>query len=177
MSGILEIRSSSEHETVHVGEAIGTLLGPGDVILLIGELGSGKTRLAKGIISAAAGVSQDDVVSPTFTLVNRFGTHLPINHADLYRISPDRVEDIDLEDVLEEDGAIIVEWAENVRDLFENPLEICIMYAEPEDARTISIRWTDNGAWQQRLQRICSRFRCIATGDHVPEHTLPAEVS
>jgi tRNA threonylcarbamoyladenosine biosynthesis protein TsaE len=164
----LEIFSSSEEETIRVGVAVGRILRPGDTILLIGELGSGKTRLAKGIVSAAAGVSIDEVVSPTFTLINRFGNDFPINHADLYRIDANRLEDIDLEDVLEEGGALVVEWAEKIQDLFENPLEICIMYAERDDERRIIVRWREGGAWNQRVQPLCDQFGCVGDSGGPP---------
>jgi tRNA threonylcarbamoyladenosine biosynthesis protein TsaE len=154
----LEIYSSSEDETIRVGAAVGRILMPGDTILLIGELGSGKTRLAKGIVSAATGVSVDEVVSPTFTLINRFGNDFPINHADLYRIAPNRLEDIDLEDALEEGGALVVEWAENIRDLFENYLEICITYTERESDRRIVVRWENDGAWENRIRMLCNEL-------------------
>jgi tRNA threonylcarbamoyladenosine biosynthesis protein TsaE len=160
----IEIYSSSEDETVRIGAAVGRTLTAGDTILLTGELGAGKTRLAKGIISAATGTPVDDVVSPTFTLINRFGDDFPINHADLYRIDTNRLEDIDLEDVLEEGGALVVEWAEKIQDLFESPLEISIMYAERENERLIVVRWRDGGPWTRRIQQLRDQFPCVGAG-------------
>lgn len=161
MFGTLEIHSPSEEETIQMARAIGRLLEPGDVILLAGELGSGKTRLAKGIVSTAAGVSVDEVVSPTFTLVNRFGDDFPIHHADLYRIASNRLEDIGLEEALDEGGALVIEWAEKVQDLFENPLKICIMYIESEDERKITVTWSREGSWDRRLRRLCEQVPCF----------------
>lgn len=161
MFGTLEIHTSSEEQTIRMAEAIGRLLERGDVILLIGDLGSGKTRLAKGIVSAATGVAADEVVSPTFTLMNRFGDDFPVHHADLYRIDADSLEDIGLEDALEEDGALLIEWAEKVQNVFENPLEISIMYAETEDERNIVIRWNLNSSWDGRLRRLCQEVPCV----------------
>ncbi len=97
-----EIHTTSELETIRLGAAVGTILEPLDRVLMIGKLGSGKTRLAKGMISAATGVSQNDVVSPTFTLINRFEGHFPVYHADLYRIESDQIDGIGLEDAAEE---------------------------------------------------------------------------
>jgi tRNA threonylcarbamoyladenosine biosynthesis protein TsaE len=111
----MKIHSSSEQETIRLGEALGTILKPLDTVLMIGQLGSGKTRLAKGMISAATGVSQNDVVSPTFTLINRFEGDFPVYHADLYRIESDQFDGIGLEDALEDGGALIGEWAERRR--------------------------------------------------------------
>ncbi len=87
----LEIETSSEEQTIELGAAVGKILRPGDVVLLVGDLGSGKTRLAKGIVAAATGVSPDEVVSPTFTLINCFEGDFPVHHADLYRLEPDAV--------------------------------------------------------------------------------------
>ena len=103
-----EIHTSSEEETIRLGEAIGRLLTSGDTILLVGELGSGKTRLAKGIVSAATGVLYDEVVSPTFTLINRFEGTFPVHHADLYRLHTDQIDGIGLDDALEEDRKSVV---------------------------------------------------------------------
>ncbi len=124
----LELNSSSEDETIRLGALIGGTVGPGDVILLIGDLGSGKTRFAKGIVSEAAGVDQDEVVSPTFTLINCFEGRFPVCHADLYRLKPEDLQDIGLEDTLDRGGAVVVEWAEKIRDFSEDPLMIFIMY-------------------------------------------------
>lgn len=152
---ILELESSSEEETIALGAAIGRIIGPGDVICLTGELGSGKTRLAKGIVSAAAGISPDDVVSPTFTLVNSFDGKFPVHHADLYRIEPGMVEGLGLEDAVEEGGALVIEWAEKTTDLFDDPLRIVI---EPEKSREslrrIVLEWNCSGSWPERIKEI-----------------------
>jgi tRNA threonylcarbamoyladenosine biosynthesis protein TsaE len=168
MFGTLEIHSSSEEQTIRMAETIGRMLEPGDVILLTGDLGSGKTRIAKGIVSAATGVPADEVVSPTFTLINRFGDDFPVHHADLYRIDANSLMEIGLEDALEEEGALVIEWAEKVRDLFENPLEIEIMYAESEDERNIVIRWSRNSSWDGRLTRLCDLVPCAHRRDVPP---------
>ena len=86
-----ELTTNSEAETIALGSAIGAVLRPTDVIMIEGELGSGKTQLAKGIVSVAADVPTDDVVSPTFTLVNTFEGAFPVHHADLYRLEPDQL--------------------------------------------------------------------------------------
>ena len=87
-----EILSSSEEMTIRVGRALGRILRVGDVVFLLGELGAGKTRLAKGIVSSAAQLHPDEVVSPTFTLVNTYEGELIVNHADLYRIEAGHIE-------------------------------------------------------------------------------------
>ena len=104
----------SEEETRRLGVSLAERLGPGDVVLLEGALGMGKTVFARGLASGL-GAADDEVRSPTFTLVNMYRGRLPVYHVDLYRI--DRPEDLDelgLEEVLGGDAVAIVEWAERL---------------------------------------------------------------
>jgi tRNA threonylcarbamoyl adenosine modification protein YjeE len=126
---------------------------------MIGQLGSGKTRLAKGMISAATGVSQNDVVSPTFTLINRFEGDFPVYHADLYRIESDQIDGIGLEDALEDGGALIVEWAERAVGLEADSLAIFIEFGEADDFRNIVFQWSDDGSWPKRIEEVLRRFQ------------------
>jgi tRNA threonylcarbamoyladenosine biosynthesis protein TsaE len=150
MCATLEVETASEQETIDLGAAIGRVLKHGDLVLLLGELGSGKTRLAKGIVSAATGVSPHDVVSPTFTLINSFEGDFPVYHADLYRIEGDQVEGIGLEEALE-DGAVVVEWAEKLHDMGHESLRITIEAAGAENLRRIKLTWNENGSWDLRI--------------------------
>jgi len=148
-----QILSSSEDETIRIGEAIGRILKPGDTVLLLGELGSGKTRLAKGIVSAAAGIPADDVVSPTFTLVNSFEGAFPVHHADLYRLESDQIHGIGLDEALEDGGALIVEWAEKMPGDGDT-LKISIQYTDSQDSRTIVLYWLSDGPWHERMTTV-----------------------
>ena len=159
MLNTLEIHTSSEQETIHVGEAIGTILRPLDTVLMIGELGSGKTRLAKGMISRATGVSPNEVVSPTFTLINRFDGDFPVYHADLYRIESDQIYGIGLEDALEEGGALIIEWAEKGESFDEDPLTIFIQFGREDDCRRIVLQWPKNSSWNERIVEVLRPFQ------------------
>jgi tRNA threonylcarbamoyladenosine biosynthesis protein TsaE len=112
----LEIISRSAEQTRRVGMRLGTLLQPGDLIGLVGDLGSGKTTLAQGI--AAGWGSLDPVCSPTFVLVNvyRRPDGLQLYHLDAYRLSgPAEAIDLDLDSMLER-GPMLVEWAERVQE-------------------------------------------------------------
>jgi|GEM_PF-42780 len=151
MCATLEVETASEQETIDLGAAIGGVLKPGDLVLLFGDLGSGKTRLAKGIVSAATGVSPDDVVSPTFTLINSFEGEYPVHHADLYRIEGDQVEAIGLEEALE-DGAVVVEWAEKFQDTGFESLRIVIRVGGGENIRRINLDWNESGSWDPRVR-------------------------
>ena len=108
------ITTSGEQETFALGEELARDLRAGDIVLLRGELGMGKTMLARGL-AAGLGVPRDDVHSPTFTLVNPYRGRYPVYHVDLYRIErPAELEELGLEEILGGDGVAIVEWAERL---------------------------------------------------------------
>lgn len=159
MSGCGEINTTSEEATVALGFSIGRILEPGDVILLEGALGSGKTRLAKGIVAAAAGVSPDEVVSPTFTLINSYEGPFPVHHADLYRLEFEQVESIGLEDTVAEGGVLVVEWGEKIRGFGHDPLIITIRSSVDEDTRRIVLEWRSGGSWAARIEKIMEQIR------------------
>jgi tRNA threonylcarbamoyladenosine biosynthesis protein TsaE len=101
--------SESEQATVDLGANLARSLGPGDVVLLEGELGAGKTAFVRGL-AIGLGAPEDDVSSPTFTLVQEYRGRVPFVHADLYRISGAEAADLGLEE-LGRDGVVAVEWA------------------------------------------------------------------
>ena len=103
-------------ETIALGARLGALLQPGDVLVLTGDLGAGKTQLTKGI-AAGMGVD-DDVTSPTFNILMVYeGAQMPLYHFDLYRLDdPDQLEDIGFYETLEGDGACVIEWGEQFSD-------------------------------------------------------------
>ena len=103
-------------ETIALGTRLGALLQPGDVLVLTGDLGAGKTQLTKGI-AAGMGVD-DDVTSPTFNILMVYeGAQMPLYHFDLYRLDdPDQLEDIGFYETLEGDGACVIEWGEQFSD-------------------------------------------------------------
>jgi tRNA threonylcarbamoyladenosine biosynthesis protein TsaE len=152
MAEHLDIETSSDAETFQLGVALGQVLRPLDVILLTGELGAGKTRLAKGIVSIAAGVDPDEVVSPTFALINRYRGRFPVFHADLYRLEGRGIEDIGLDDALEAGGALIVEWAECIQDFDPDPLMISIEYGKQDHERRFRLTWRQDGSWENRIR-------------------------
>jgi tRNA threonylcarbamoyladenosine biosynthesis protein TsaE len=104
----------SEAETLEAGRELGTLLGPGDIVLLLGNLGMGKTVFARGL-ATGLGVDPEQVRSPSFTLVNPYRGRVPVYHIDLYRIDKTAdLEELGLEEVLGGDGVAVVEWAERL---------------------------------------------------------------
>lgn len=142
--------TTSETQTVNAGALLGARLRPGDVIALAGDLGAGKTQLAKGV---ALGLGVDDpVTSPTFNLLLVHPGVLPLYHFDLYRLEREEdLEEIDFYAVLEGDGVSIIEWG----DRFPAAL--------PADHLLVSIRRTGAGERLFELAATGERSRALAS--------------
>ena len=111
-----EFISSSPDETFNYGHQLGSRLEGGEILLLSGPLGAGKTIFVKGIC-AALGIDEEDVTSPSFTLVNPYSGRLQLYHLDLYRLDEgaSAAHAVDLDELLSEERAVIViEWAERM---------------------------------------------------------------
>ena len=103
------VETSDEAETAAAGAELAPALRTGDVVLLSGELGAGKTAFVRGL-ARALGVPEEDVTSPTFTLVQEYrALHAALFHVDLYRLSPREVEDLGLDEMSGE-GILAIEW-------------------------------------------------------------------
>ena len=103
--------TQSEDETSAAGARLGEQLRAGDVVLLYGDLGAGKTAFVRGL-ARGVGAAPDDVSSPTFTLVQEYHGRVPLYHVDLYRLEPKEVDDLGLEELVLGDGIVAIEWAE-----------------------------------------------------------------
>ena len=115
----------SDEETIELGRKIASELPTRAVVLLIGNLGAGKTTLAKGILSGLGAAEPDEVVSPTFTLIHEYDRG-HVYHVDLYRLdTPQQVATLGLEEILDgmskKDAIVLVEWGERFPDLFSAP--------------------------------------------------------
>lgn len=108
MTQLFKTHSESEQDTVDAGRAFAEMLSPGDVVLISGPLGAGKTAFVRGM-AEGLGASPDDVSSPTFTLVQQYDGRVPLFHADLYRLTPAEAADLGLEET-GADGVLAVEW-------------------------------------------------------------------
>ena len=108
----------SEEETIELGRKIAHELPKRAVVLLIGNLGAGKTTLAKGIISGLGAAAPEEVTSPTFTLIHEYGGGRAY-HVDLYRLDTiQQVATLGLEEILDRDAVVLIEWGERFPDLF-----------------------------------------------------------
>lgn len=133
------IRTDSEQATEDLGEALGKSLFPGSVILLNGELGTGKTVFARGV-GRALGVDAP-IHSPTFTLLHAHSGQLPFYHFDLYRLnSEEELFELGLEEALDGEGATLVEWAGKFAGFFTMPAIVVWIVADGPTSRQIFLR-------------------------------------
>ncbi len=109
-----ETVTHSAEETIAFGRTLTDLLAPPKLVLLRGELGAGKTTLIKGIAAGFQAASEEEVTSPTFTLVHEYrGPNANLCHIDLYRIdTPRQLETLGLDDLVAEDSILLIEWGE-----------------------------------------------------------------
>jgi tRNA threonylcarbamoyladenosine biosynthesis protein TsaE len=108
--------TSSEEETIGLGELLALTLPPKGVVLLIGNLGAGKTTLAKGIVKGRGAALPDEVSSPTFTLIHEYSDR--VYHVDLYRLDdPRAVARLGLEELFDRDALVLIEWGERFPEL------------------------------------------------------------
>jgi tRNA threonylcarbamoyladenosine biosynthesis protein TsaE len=133
-----ELRTASEAATEDVGARLAETLKAGDVLLLSGELGTGKTAFVRGV-ARGLGADAADVSSPTFTIVQTYrGRDLRLVHVDLYRLSAPEVEEVALDDLLEPGTVLAVEWAERWTSPPPGAITVSLAHGEG-DVRVISV--------------------------------------
>ena len=145
-----ELRSDGPLATRAIGQALGREARPGTLIALIGELGAGKTQLAKGV---AEGLEVPTVVnSPTFVLMNEHAGRLPLYHVDAYRLAhPEEALDAGLVEDRQSDGVVVLEWADRLDGwLPADRLEITIR-GDGDDPSARTLRWAASGSAHARL--------------------------
>ncbi len=153
-----------ETASLALARALAGRLRAGDVVFLIGDLGTGKTTLARGLINAlppakAAAAAVEDVPSPTFTLVQIYERRpAPVWHVDLYRLErPEEVEELGLEEAAGE-AITVIEWPERLgARVPADRLEVRLGYAEAPGARAVEL--AGFGAWRGRLAEIRAEIR------------------
>ncbi len=133
------LRTCGPSETEAVAASVGALLHRGDLVVLIGDMGAGKTTFAKGV-ARALGV-RDPVTSPTFTIVQEYDGGVPVAHVDVYRLGRlQELHDIGFDELLE-DRVVLVEWGDAIAPLLPNDrLEVQLTIGDDPDERTIELR-------------------------------------
>jgi tRNA threonylcarbamoyladenosine biosynthesis protein TsaE len=137
-------RTTSEDATIQLGREIAQQLPKQAVVLLIGNLGAGKTTLAKGILQGLGVAELDDVTSPTFTLIHEYQSPQSRRayHIDLYRLdTPEQIATLGLDEIFDHDAVVLIEWGERFPKLMPtNRLEIRIESLADEE-RSITLTW------------------------------------
>jgi len=137
-----EIATRSAEETIAFGRTLADLLTPPKLVLLRGDLGAGKTTLVKGIASAFEAASEEDVTSPTFTLIHEYrGPRANLFHIDLYRIDTQReLDTLALDDLREANSILLIEWGEKFqRFVRERDIEIALERMSDNERRIVLI--------------------------------------
>ena len=144
---MIEVRCPTEADTVALGARLAPLVRPGDVIVLSGDLGAGKTRFVGGLADGL-GV-EEQVVSPSFILARRYDTgFLPLIHADVYRLDTiNEFDDLDLLDTAA-DGVLVIEWGDAVEPVL--PEDHLRVEFEVEEDQTRILRLVPSGSWESR---------------------------
>ena len=133
-------RTASEEETIRLGGELARALPPRRTVLLIGNLGAGKTTLAKGIVRGLGAAEPDEVSSPTFTLIHEYGTTGRVYHIDLYRLDEAReVATLGLDDIFDREAVVLVEWGERFPKLMPPERTEIRIRATGENEREIEV--------------------------------------
>jgi len=142
---IHEFTTQSGADTVDVGRKLVDLLKPPQLLLLRGELGTGKTTLVKGIAQALNAAEPDEVTSPTFTLIHEYdgarkGKPVKLYHLDVYRLEGERqLETLGLDDLLTPDALVLVEWGDKFKSIRKRATGEIVITSEGGDSRKITV--------------------------------------
>ncbi len=153
----IEVPSDGPDRTAEIAAALADLVQVGDLVILTGDLGAGKTRFTQGL-GRGLGVTQR-ITSPTFTLANRYEGRLVLHHLDVYRLdSVAETLDLDLPDLLDS-GVTVIEWGDKFTDVLPaDHLVVALRYPEPVDEHLDTdrlIEFTARGAgWSERVRAL-----------------------
>jgi tRNA threonylcarbamoyladenosine biosynthesis protein TsaE len=164
-AGTLVVAAPTPEATRRCGAVLGGLIAPGDVVLLTGGLGAGKTTFTQGLVAALG--HPDAVTSPTFTLMRTYATEPVVAHVDCWRMEQlVEVADLGLEEILDEGGVAVIEWGEAAAPLLGRDALVVTLEPEPfaaeveppaGRARRIAFRAV-SGAWDARLVELGGRL-------------------
>lgn len=133
-----EFTTKSAEETIELGRELASLLTPPKIVLLRGNLGAGKTTIVKGIARGFGAAEEEDVTSPTFTLIHEYrGPAATLYHIDLYRVdTPRELETLGLDDLMSENSVLLIEWGEKFpRFERERDVEIALERVSEQERR------------------------------------------
>src|ERR1039457_6221060 len=142
---VLEFTTKSGADTIEVGRKLAKVLKPPQLLILHGDLGTGKTTLVKGIAQALDAADPDEVTSPTFTLVHEYdgtqeGKPVKLFHLDVYRIEGERqLETLGLDELLTPDALVLVEWGEKFKSIQKKSTGEIAIASTGGDARRITV--------------------------------------
>lgn len=152
---LYEFTTQSSADTVEVGRKLARLLEPPQLLLLRGELGTGKTTLVKGIAEALDAAEADEVTSPTFTLLHEYdgtrdGKPVKVYHLDVYRLEGERqLETLGLDELLTPDALIFVEWGDKFKSIRKRATGEIVIASTGGDARKITVTLKDESTSTQ----------------------------
>jgi len=150
---VLIVESGSAHETKAWGRRLASVLEGGELLGLIGELGAGKTCFVKGL-ARGLHLDEQEILSPTFTMIQEHPGRMPLFHIDLYRLDSAGVDDLGLREYLFSEGVAAVEWFERLNEASElEHLEVRITYA------SASVRRIEFRAADERHREVLARLR------------------
>ena len=156
------LHTKSTSETIRIGKSIGSLLMPGDVVALVGELGTGKTQFIKGL-AVGVGVGKPTYISsPSFTLINEYAGKVPFYHIDLFRLKSEKeAEELGLEEYFQGGGITAIEWADKIPSFL--PQEMLWIHIRYTGKHTRSIEMVGKGKRYEQLIIECG-FRIADCG-------------
>ncbi len=135
-------RTASEEETIELGRKLATELTRPSLVLLIGNLGAGKTTLSKGIVSGLGAASEEDVSSPTYTVIHEYGNE--VYHIDLYRLdTAEQVFMLGLDEMFDRGAVMLVEWGEAYKQVLPRSRPVEIRLTAHKDERMIEVTGLD----------------------------------
>jgi tRNA threonylcarbamoyladenosine biosynthesis protein TsaE len=146
-------RTAGREETQALGEALAALCEPGDLVLLSGEMGAGKTAFTQGL-GRGLGVT-DRITSPTFTIAHQYAGRLTVHHLDVYRLEHlHEALDVGLSEILDEGSLVVIEWGDAIVPVLPRDfLEVRLSFGEGDDDRELRLRAVGS-RWSARDRRL-----------------------
>ncbi len=140
MKSVRRFETHSDEETLALGHELATLLPAEGVVLLLGDLGAGKTTLTKGIVEGRHAAKAEDVTSPTFTLIHEYGDPVSVYHVDLYRLeTAEQARRLGLEELFSQAALVLIEWGDRFPELLPPSIYTVRIRHAGEDGRVFEL--------------------------------------